>query len=393
MSYIEKAFIRFSVDNNRTMRNTKPRNSSSPVKSSPSPAPAPAPGPGRHSGSTGGPRRVSPARVKKVNGEENHSSSKSLKMARKQVTGVDKHFSSKDVVLVKKQQMSGNNKHISTKTVVLSKKSPSVTSSPSRTSHNVSTKYLSLKPSRHQEETARSVSQRHSVPSASVGPPRVKSVSFQNAASRHVSPPRLVAQSVSLIPVSPQSMSQRHVSTKTILTQPTLAKEPYKGRIPLPINTSPSKPRPLTRATTHAMTPRRVPTEAGGEPLTDRTPVAEESLNRDKDTRVLVSRNLRPTRNNVNYQKISNAPLRKNVSHNTVISECYIAPVNNASKRQASPCKVSPGGAPGPTLVSPGLVSRVIRTPRQARTPRRPHMYPIKVKFWTPVNKTLGFET
>ncbi|MPC13318.1 hypothetical protein E2C01_006051 [Portunus trituberculatus] len=204
------------------------------------------------------------------------------------------------------------------------------------------------------------------------------SLPLQNAASRYVSPPRLAAQRVSLIPVSPQSMSQRHVSTKTILTQPTSATESYKGRIPLPISSSPFKPQLLTRASPRAMTPRRVPTEAGRQPVTDRASVADESLKHDKDTRPHVSRNSRSTRNHLNYQKISNAPLRKNVSQNTVISECYIAPVNNASKRQGSPCKANPGSPPGPTLLSPGLVSRAMRTPRHSRTPRRPHMCPIK---------------
>ena len=336
MSYTKKASVRFDLGVNGTMKTTKVRNSGSSLKSSLASS--------TQSGCGIVSRRVCPATVKR-------------------------------------QQVSGEEKHISSKSIVLSK-SPNVCvkqgTSVNRTPQNTSTKYVSLRPPRAQEETARSVSQRHtSSLSASLAPPRARNTLPQKPVPRLVSPPRSEAHHVSLIPMSPRNMSQKHVSTKTIMTQTLPPTEPHvhRERITQQKSSSPARPTPQPRASLRSVAPRHVPVQDGTSGGMLKGP-----QKRDNEKRTPPTRKTRSQSHNQNYTKISNAPVWKNVSKNVVVTECYLPPVKSVLKRRASPDKSKGGAAAaGPSLVSPGLVSRVMRTPRQCKTMRRSHIYSIKV--------------
>lgn len=324
-------------------------------------------------------------------------------------------------------------RHVSTKYVVLK---PSL--GPQETAVSVSSGSVS--------------SQRHvSSISASIEPPKPLKRSFQDITPRHISPSRLErSRQVSRINMAPQGTTQRHVVTKTIQTQPhpaqhlngrtsqpqpapqtwnrrisqeksasparqtkqTQASPRAKSLLPQPTtqllngrvsrrkDPSPTRQTQQTQASPRTAAPRRLSLpnqQAGRGAGTDggwsgaATHPAHQHSSKETHPKPHPRASC-PAKPSQNYQRISDSPVRK-PSKNLAISGATVPPSRSGTERRGSPGRVISASTAPARLLSPGLVSSMMKppTPRHNKASRlRCSFLTIKVAFHVQVRGGKG---
>lgn len=304
---------------------------------------------------------------------------------------------------------------------------------PAPSPRHVSTKYVLLEPPLCHQEAAVSVASRSVSPqrhvssvSASIEPPKPLKRSYQDITPRRTSPacPERARQ-MSRVSMAPQRTPLRHVATKTIQpepqpaqhlngrpsqpqpapqtwtrrisheksvspgrqTKPTQAAPRTKSLLPQPTtqllngrvsrrkDPSPTRQSQQTQASTRTAAPRRLslPTPQAGRGAGTADQRSSKEAHPKPHPRASC-----PAKPCQNYQRID-SPVRKS-SRNLATLGATEPPLRNGSERRDSPGRVTSSASTAPPrLLSPGLVSSMIKPP----TPRHNKASRLRCSFLT----------